>query len=123
VRQPKAGLEKRQATVHLTLCADPEAVQPKPIVIFRGQGKNILQSEEALKWVSILLISGWTCQIPARMIEFTSYFNAVPGSTEMSLFRLPNVMPKILLFLSTTHKGHCFVITYPLILIRISVPI
>ena len=52
VRQPKAGLEKRQATVHLTLCAGRDAIQPKPIVIFRGNGKNIMQSDERSKWVT-----------------------------------------------------------------------
>ena len=51
-RQPGSGLEKRQSTLHLTMCADDEALQPKPIIIFRGKGTNILKSEESKKWVS-----------------------------------------------------------------------
>eukprot|EP00474_Spongospora_subterranea_P001207 CRZ01665.1 hypothetical protein [Spongospora subterranea] len=45
-RQPSSGLEKRQATMHLTLCADDDAIQPKPIIIFRGTGKYIMRSSE-----------------------------------------------------------------------------
>jgi len=37
VRHAGNGLEKRQATLHLTLVAEGQ-IQPKPIVIFRGMG-------------------------------------------------------------------------------------
>jgi hypothetical protein len=50
-RQPGSGLEKRQATMHLTLCADDDAIQPKPIIVFRGNGRYILQSTEASQYV------------------------------------------------------------------------
>ena len=50
-RQPGSGLEKRQATMHLTLCADDDAIQPRPIIIFRGKGTNILNSSEPKLWV------------------------------------------------------------------------
>jgi hypothetical protein len=48
-RQPGSRLEKRQATMHLTLCADDDAIQPKPVIIFRKTGKNILKSSEVLE--------------------------------------------------------------------------
>jgi len=54
VRQPRGGLDKRQATVHLTLRA--EGIQPKPILVFRGLGKRISKAER-LCWdprVSVL---------------------------------------------------------------------
>ena len=49
-RQPGSGLEKRQATAHITMCADDDAQQPKPIIIFRGKGSYIMNSAEAAKW-------------------------------------------------------------------------
>ena len=57
LRQPGSGLDKRQATLHLTLCAGGGSNQPKPIIIFRGSGKNILKSTEVHEWdprVSVL---------------------------------------------------------------------
>ncbi|CEP03882.1 hypothetical protein PBRA_003489 [Plasmodiophora brassicae] len=50
VRQPGPGLEKRQATLHLTMCADSNAMQPKPVVIFRGLGNRIMNSDEVSRW-------------------------------------------------------------------------
>eukprot|EP00474_Spongospora_subterranea_P005982 CRZ06440.1 hypothetical protein [Spongospora subterranea] len=57
VRQPRSGYEKRQCTLHLTLCADSQALQPKPIIIFRGAGTMIMNSSETSDWdprVSVL---------------------------------------------------------------------
>eukprot|EP00474_Spongospora_subterranea_P005977 CRZ06435.1 hypothetical protein [Spongospora subterranea] len=51
VRQPRSGYEKRQCTLHLTLCADSQALQPKPIIIFRGAGTMIMNSSETSDWV------------------------------------------------------------------------
>ena len=38
--------------MHLTLCADDDAKQPKPIIIFLGTGKNVLRSSEVQEWDS-----------------------------------------------------------------------
>lgn len=71
-RQPGSGLEKRQATMHLTLCADDDAKQPKPIIIFRGTGKNVMRSSEVQEWdsrVSVLFQScAWVDTDVANMV-------------------------------------------------------
>jgi hypothetical protein len=36
-----AALKHGQCTMHLTLCADGDTVQPKPVIIFRGSGKTL----------------------------------------------------------------------------------
>ena len=50
LRQPGSGLDKRQATLHMTLCAGGGRNQPRPIIVFRGAGKNIMKSSEVQEW-------------------------------------------------------------------------
>ncbi|CEP02794.1 hypothetical protein PBRA_002761 [Plasmodiophora brassicae] len=62
IRQPGAGDEKRQATLFLCIGADCE-VQPRPHVIFRGKGTQILRSDEPNQWDSRVSVhfqeNGW----------------------------------------------------------------
>ncbi|CEP02962.1 hypothetical protein PBRA_009180 [Plasmodiophora brassicae] len=62
IRQPGPGDEKRQATLFLCIGADCE-VQPRPYVIFRGKGTQILRSAEPSQWDSRVSVhfqeNGW----------------------------------------------------------------
>ncbi|CEP03512.1 C2H2-type domain-containing protein [Plasmodiophora brassicae] len=62
IRQPGPGDEKRQATLFLCIGADCD-VQPRPHVIFRGKGTQILRGDEPNQWDSRVSVhfqeNGW----------------------------------------------------------------
>ena len=96
VRQAGAGLEKRQATVHLTLRAAGK--QPKPIIVFRGKGLRISASEKA-SWdprVSVLFQpKAWVDrQIFSQIVELYKEDEAI-NTGKANLFFCDNLDAQI----------------------------
>jgi hypothetical protein len=86
--QQFSGLEKRQCTILLTLCADNQARQPKPNIVFRGTGNKSWNPKSFTNGlVNFRMTSKMYFCFGYRIKVWTFYFKKTLGLTPQQLWK------------------------------------